>query len=139
MEGKKGADKGIDGRLYFHEGVATDTKQVVPVGEGWQEHQRGDGARPGARGCSARTHRSACSSPCRSRHSPCERKRLVQGSTIRTTSAATTLGSRSVRWQNCSPAEASTTQPSGGGKVTFKSAQRVRAPIGDQLVLGDGG
>jgi DNA methylase/NACHT-associated inactive Restriction Endonuclease 1 len=29
MEGKKGADKGIDGRLYFHEGVATDTKQVI--------------------------------------------------------------------------------------------------------------
>jgi hypothetical protein len=27
----------------------------------------------------------------------------------------------------------------GGGKVTFKSAQRVKAPIGDQLVLGDGG
>jgi hypothetical protein len=29
MEGKKGADRGIDGRLYFHEGVAADTKQVV--------------------------------------------------------------------------------------------------------------
>jgi DNA modification methylase len=29
MEGKKGADKGIDGRLYFHEGVAADTKQVI--------------------------------------------------------------------------------------------------------------
>ncbi len=29
MEGRKGADRGIDGRLYFHEGVAGDTKQVI--------------------------------------------------------------------------------------------------------------
>jgi len=29
MEGKKGADRGIDGRLFFHEGVASDTKQVI--------------------------------------------------------------------------------------------------------------
>jgi site-specific DNA-methyltransferase (adenine-specific) len=26
----------------------------------------------------------------------------------------------------------------GGGNVTFKSAQRVRKPTGDQLALGDG-
>ncbi len=29
MEGKKGADKGIDGRLYFHEGIVSETKQVI--------------------------------------------------------------------------------------------------------------
>jgi hypothetical protein len=29
MEGKKGADKAMDERLYFHKGVATDTKQVI--------------------------------------------------------------------------------------------------------------
>jgi hypothetical protein len=28
-EGKKGADKGIDGRIYFHDGDAAKTKQVV--------------------------------------------------------------------------------------------------------------
>jgi DNA modification methylase len=29
VEGKKGADKGIDGRIYFHEGDTTKTKQVI--------------------------------------------------------------------------------------------------------------
>lgn len=29
VDQKKGADKGIDGRIYFHEGDATDTKQIV--------------------------------------------------------------------------------------------------------------
>jgi len=29
VEGKKGADKGIDGRIYFHEGDATKTKQII--------------------------------------------------------------------------------------------------------------
>ena len=29
VEEKKGADKGIDGRIYFHEGVGTKTKQIV--------------------------------------------------------------------------------------------------------------
>ncbi len=29
MEGKKGADHGIDGRIYFHEGDAAKTKQIV--------------------------------------------------------------------------------------------------------------
>jgi len=27
----------------------------------------------------------------------------------------------------------------GGGNVTFKSAQQVKAPTGEQLALGDGG
>jgi hypothetical protein len=50
MEGKKGADRGIDGRLYFHEGVATNTKQVILSVKAGRKRQRGDGARPGARG-----------------------------------------------------------------------------------------
>jgi len=29
VDGKKGADKGIDGRIYFHEGDSKETKQVV--------------------------------------------------------------------------------------------------------------
>jgi site-specific DNA-methyltransferase (adenine-specific) len=29
VEGKKGADKGIDGRIYFHEGDTTKTKQII--------------------------------------------------------------------------------------------------------------
>ncbi len=29
VDQKKGADKGIDGRIYFHEGDASDTKQIV--------------------------------------------------------------------------------------------------------------
>ncbi len=29
VEQKKGADKGIDGRIYFHEGTPTDLKQVI--------------------------------------------------------------------------------------------------------------
>ena len=29
MEQKKGADKGIDGRIYFHEGSPTDVKQII--------------------------------------------------------------------------------------------------------------
>jgi DNA methylase len=29
VEGKKGADKGIDGRIYFHEGDTAKTKQIV--------------------------------------------------------------------------------------------------------------
>ena len=29
VEQKKGADKGIDGRIYFHEGDASDTKQII--------------------------------------------------------------------------------------------------------------
>lgn len=29
VEGKKGADRGIDGRLYFHEGEGSGTKQVI--------------------------------------------------------------------------------------------------------------
>jgi site-specific DNA-methyltransferase (adenine-specific) len=29
VEGKKGADKGIDGRIYFHEGDTVKTKQIV--------------------------------------------------------------------------------------------------------------
>ena len=28
-EGKKGADKGIDGRIYFHEGETAKTKQII--------------------------------------------------------------------------------------------------------------
>ena len=28
-EGKKGADQGIDGRIYFHDGDSTKTKQIV--------------------------------------------------------------------------------------------------------------
>lgn len=33
---KKGADKGIDGRLYFHDGKATETKQVILSVKGGQ-------------------------------------------------------------------------------------------------------
>ena len=29
VEQKKGADKGIDGRIYFHEGNPTDLKQII--------------------------------------------------------------------------------------------------------------
>jgi hypothetical protein len=29
VEQKKGADKGIDGRIYFHEGKPTDLKQII--------------------------------------------------------------------------------------------------------------
>jgi hypothetical protein len=29
VEGKKGADKGIDGRIYFHEGASQKTKQIM--------------------------------------------------------------------------------------------------------------
>ena len=29
VDEKKGADKGIDGRIYFHEGDASDTKQII--------------------------------------------------------------------------------------------------------------
>jgi hypothetical protein len=29
VEGKKGADHGIDGRIYFHEGDTTKTKQII--------------------------------------------------------------------------------------------------------------
>jgi DNA modification methylase len=29
VEGKKGADKGIDGRIFFHEGDTTKTKQII--------------------------------------------------------------------------------------------------------------
>jgi DNA modification methylase len=29
VDQKKGADKGIDGRIYFHEGDASDTKQII--------------------------------------------------------------------------------------------------------------
>ena len=29
VEGKKGADKGIDGRIYFHEGDTAKTKQII--------------------------------------------------------------------------------------------------------------
>jgi len=29
VEGKKGADKGIDGRIYFHEGDTSKTKQII--------------------------------------------------------------------------------------------------------------
>jgi len=29
VEQKKGADKGIDGRIYFHEGTPTDLKQII--------------------------------------------------------------------------------------------------------------
>ena len=29
MEGRKGADKGIDGRVCFHEGDAKETKQIA--------------------------------------------------------------------------------------------------------------
>lgn len=29
VEGKKGADKGVDGRIYFHEGASQNTKQII--------------------------------------------------------------------------------------------------------------
>jgi hypothetical protein len=43
VSGKKGTDKGIDGRLYFHEGLATNTKQVI-LSMRPAEHQCSDGA-----------------------------------------------------------------------------------------------
>ena len=48
---QKGADRGIDGRLFFHEGRKTaDTKGDHPVGQGWQDGPGPRAGFPGRRG-----------------------------------------------------------------------------------------
>jgi len=36
VQEKKGADKGVDGRLYFHEGLGGETKQIILSGKAGQ-------------------------------------------------------------------------------------------------------
>jgi hypothetical protein len=136
MEGKKGADKGIDGRLYFHEGVATDTKQVI---------------------LSVKAGRNLSVAMLRDLGHVVQRENAQLGVLItmaeptqpmRTEAASAGFyhsdyfGRDYPRLQIRTVGELLAGKgidyPAiGGGNVTFKSAQRVRTPTGEQLALGE--
>jgi hypothetical protein len=138
MEGKKGADKGIDGRLYFHEGVATDTRQVI---------------------LSVKAGRNVSVAMVRDLGHVVQREQAQIGVLITMTEPTQPMRTEAAsagfyhsdyfgrdypRLQIRTVAELLAGKgidyPAiGGGNVTFKSAQRVRKPTGEQLALGDGG
>jgi site-specific DNA-methyltransferase (adenine-specific) len=136
MEGKKGADRGIDGRLYFHEGVATETRQVVlsvkagrnvnvamvrDLGHVVQREQAQIGVLITMREPTQPMRTEAASAGFyHSSYFDRDYPRLQ----IRT--VAELLAGRGIAYPAIT-----------GGNLTFKRAQRARRPVGDQLSLGE--
>jgi DNA modification methylase len=124
-ERKKGADKGIDGCLYFHDEAPNGkTKQVILS------------VRPGTRQsptCATyeafwigKVRKSACLSPCRTRPNPCGLRRRAPGSTARRGPARTTQGFSFAPSPNSSTARGSTIQPS---RAATSPSRRLSGPL----------
>lgn len=94
VEGKKGADKGIDGRIYFHEGDAAKTKQII------LSVKAGHVAVSNLRDLRGVLEREKAEiGVLLSRRHPCGRNAPAQASTRRR--GEDTRGCRSSRWKTC--------------------------------------
>jgi hypothetical protein len=136
IEQKKGADKGIDGRLYFHDDASGQTKQVVisvKAGHTMRAHVhelRGVVDREGAQiGVLISMQEPT---------GPMKEEAASAGFY-----ASTGWGTKHPRIQLLSVADLLTGKaidyPSKYGNVTFKKAQKAALPQGEQLSMSGGG